>query len=79
MEAHGENEAFGHGSSPAFHGSLVRKLVEGIVDFGEVEDFGVRLQRRLFRDFEVCPTAGSNEVLGQNTAHSAVTLAGQVD
>ena len=58
---------------------MVGILIEGVVDFDEVEQLGVRFERWLVWHSEVCPSAGSDEVFSQNAAHSTDTLAGLVD
>jgi len=40
-------------------------MVEGVVDFDEVEDFGVSFEGGLVWDFEVGPAAGANKKIRQ--------------
>jgi len=40
-------------------------VIEGVVDFDEVEDFGVGLEGGLIWNFEVGPAAGANKKIRQ--------------
>ena len=65
-----ECEVLRHDSPPTFNPPNIRKLVESVVDFDEVEDFRICLQRRLVRNLKVSPAARSDKVLNHELTHS---------
>jgi hypothetical protein len=62
---HGEGEALRDRTSPAFNQPNVGVLVEGVVDFDEVEYFRVSFQRGLVWNLEVSPAARTNKAIRQ--------------
>jgi hypothetical protein len=75
MAANGKSEIFRHRLPPTLNTLNIRILIESVVNLNEVEDFRIRLQRRLIRNLKVSPTARPDEKLSQLIHYPRPTLA----
>jgi hypothetical protein len=63
--AHRKREIVRHRPSPLLSHSRVRILIKSVVDFNKIENFRIRLKRRLAWNIEISPAARSDKIISQ--------------
>ena len=54
-----------HSSPPTLNPPNIRILIESVIDLDKIENFRIRLQKRLIWDFKVSPATRPNKIISQ--------------